>query len=68
MTRFFVYTCQRCGAAYPGRLEITENRRNQKETVGLCVACLESLVHLDLPDPWVEQSDSASKGDARRGE
>ncbi len=73
MAEFFVYTCRQCGVAYPGALEATELRRNQIETNGLCVACLERLFGLTLADRSSERrtpdSGSAStKGDISLGE
>ena len=69
MVEFFVYTCRQCGVAYPGAVEVTERRQNQKETTGLCLACFERLFDLNLADRSAElrKTDSdpntASKGE-----
>ncbi len=67
MAEFFVYTCRYCGAAYPGELEATESRQNQKETMGLCVACLERLFGLNLADRGAEHRNT-HPGPASPGE
>jgi predicted SprT family Zn-dependent metalloprotease len=67
MREFFMYTCRQCGAAYPGVLEVTERRQNQKETKGLCVACFERLFDLNLADRAAEPRNT-DPGSAHKGE